>query len=245
MALAVFVAVAIIPIALIMRRQPEDHGLLPDGDSTNSESIVEAANKSFSNERSLTLSHAIRTRAFWQLALGFGLNQAALMSVLIYAFPFITESGFDRSVAAVGLSINGFGNLVSKIAWGWGLSRFAPRFLVPVAFGVSATGVMLILTAGSFDLGLILMVGFFLYGFGFGGTIPLSTFTWARYFGREHIGAIQGAGNPISVLLTAVAQVTIGVWFDVTGTYHWAFIAIFASLISAAALIAASKAPEG
>jgi len=114
-----------------------------------------------------------------------------------------------------------------------------------VAFGVSATGVMLILTAGSFDLGLILMVGFFLYGFGFGGTIPLSTFTWARYFGRGHIGAIQGAGNPISVLLTAVAQVTIGVWFDVTGTYHWAFIAIFASLISAAALIAASKAPEG
>ena len=245
MALAVFVAVAIIPIALIMRRQPEDHGLLPDGDSTNSESIVEAANKSFSNERSLTLSHAIRTRAFWQLAIGFGLNQAALMSVLIYAFPFITESGFDRSVAAVGLSINGFGNLVSKIAWGWGLSRFAPRFLVPVAFGVSATGVMLILTAGSFDLGLILMVGFFLYGFGFGGTIPLSTFTWAHYFGRGYIGAIQGAGNPISVLLTAVAQVTIGVWFDVTGTYHWAFIAIFASLISAAALVAASKAPEG
>ena len=98
------------------------------------------------------------------------------MSVLIYAFPFVTESGFDRSVAAIGLSINGFGNLVSKVAWGWGLSRFAPRFLVPVAFSVSATGVVLILTAISFDLGLMLMAGFF-YGFGFGGTIPLSTFT--------------------------------------------------------------------
>jgi len=45
-------------------------------------------------------------------------------------------------------------------------------------------------------------------------------------------------------MLTAVAQVTIGVWFDVTGTYHWAVVAIFASLISAAALIAAAKAPE-
>ena len=241
MALAVFVAAAIIPIALIMRRQPEDHGLLPDGDGANSESIGEACNKSFSNERSLTLRHAMHTRQFWQLAIGFGLNQAALMSVLIYAFPFITESGFDRSVAAVGLSINGFGNLVSKVAWGWGLNRFNPRFLVPVAFGVSATGVILILTAGSFNLGLILMLGFFLYGFGFGGTIPLSTFTWAHYFGREHIGAIRGAGNPISVLLTAVAQVMIGVWFDVTGTYFWAFVAIFTALIGAAALIATSK----
>ena len=46
-------------------------------------------------------------------------------------------------------------------------------------------------------------------------------------------------------MLTAVAQVTIGVWFDVTGTYHWAVVAIFASLINAAALIAAAKAPEG
>ena len=33
------------------------------------------------------------------------------MAVLIHAFPFVTESGFDRNVAAVGLSINGFSRL--------------------------------------------------------------------------------------------------------------------------------------
>ena len=190
MALALFVAVTIIPVALIMRRQPEDHGLLPDGDSTNPETSGLSADRSFSNERSLTLGHAVRTRAFWQLTVGFGLNQAALMTILIHAFPFVTESGFDRNVAAIGLSINGFGNLVSKVVWGWGLGRFSPRLLVPVAFGISATGVTLILTAGSLELGALLMVGFFFYGFGFGGTIPLSEFTWARYFGRGHIGAI-------------------------------------------------------
>ena len=43
------------------------------------------------------------------------------MAVLIHAFPFVTESGFDRNVAAAGLSIDGYGNLVSKVAWGWGL----------------------------------------------------------------------------------------------------------------------------
>ena len=100
MALALFVAVAIIPVALIMRRQPEDHGLLPDGDSTNPETSGLSADRSFSNERSLTLGHAVRTRAFWQLTVGFGLNQAALMTILIHAFPFVTESGFDRNVAA-------------------------------------------------------------------------------------------------------------------------------------------------
>jgi len=44
--------------------------------------------------------------------------------------------------------------------------------------------------------------------------------------------------------MTAVAPVMIGAWFDVTGAYQWAFVAIIASLCTAAALISASKAPE-
>ena len=243
MALAVFVAVVIIPIAFIMRRQPEDHGLLPDGERSNIKSAVPAKSRSSNNDRSLTLGHSLHTRAFWQLTVGFGLNQAALMAVLIHAFPFVTESGFDRNVAAFGLSINGFGNLVSKVAWGWGLGRFSPRLLVPVAFGVSATGVTLILTAGSLNLQVLLMVGFFFYGFGFGGTIPLSEFTWARYFGRRYIGSIRGAGNPPALLMSAAAPVLVGVWFDVAGAYQWAFVAVIVSFFAAAALVAASRAP--
>ena len=41
----------------------------------------------------------------------------------------------------------------------------------------------------------------------------------------------------------AVAPVLVGVWFDVTGAYQWAFVAVIASFFVAAALIAASKAP--
>ena len=243
MAMAVFVVVAMIPVSMLMRRQPEDHGLLPDGDQTDPKIEEPPTKMTSSNERSLTLGHAVRTRAFWQLMIGFGLNQAALTSVLIHAFPFVTESGFDRNVAAVGLSIIGLGNLVSKVAWGWGLGRFNPRLLVPVAFCMSATGATLILTAGSLGLWALLMVGSFLYGFGFGGTVPLSEFTWARYFGRGHIGAIRGAGNPLALLMSAAAPVLVGVWFDVTGAYHWAFMAIVALFFVAASLVAASKAP--
>ena len=164
------------------------------------------------------------------------------MAVLIHAFPFVTESGFDRNVAAAGLSIDGFGNLVSKVAWGWGLGRFSPRLLVPVAFGVSATGVTLILTAGSLNLQVLLMVGFFFYGFGFAGTIPLSEYTWARYFGRGYIGAIRGAGNPPALLMSAAAPVLVDVWFNVAGAYQWAFVAVIVSFFAAATLVAASKA---
>ena len=87
------------------------------------------------------------------------------------------------------------------------------------------------------------MVGFFFYGFGFGGTIPLSEFTWARYFGRRYIGSIRGAGNPPALLMSAAAPVLVGVWFDVAGAYQWAFVAVIVSFLAAAALVAASKAP--
>ena len=39
------------------------------------------------------------------------------MAVLIHAFPFVTESGFGRNVAAH----QWVRNLVSKVAWDWGL----------------------------------------------------------------------------------------------------------------------------
>ena len=41
----------------------------------------------------------------------------------------------------------------------------------------------------------------------------------------------------------AVAPVLVGVWFDVPGAYHWAFVAIIASFFAATSLVAASRAP--
>ena len=52
----------------------------------------------------------------------------------------------------------------------------------------------------------------------------------------------RGKGNPKGAL-HAVAPVLVGVWFDVTGAYHWAFVAIIVLFFAAASLIAASKAP--
>ena len=238
-ALAIFVAVTILPLALISRRRPEDHGLLPDDarpDVALSGPTVSAGNAA-AYEPSMTAGQAVRTRSFWQLIIGFGLNQAALTSVLIHAFPFVTEAGFERSVAAAGLSINGLGNLVSKLVWGWGLGRFDPRVLVISAFGCSAVGVTLILVGGISGIVPLMMVGFFFYGFGFGGTIPLSEFTWARYFGRDHIGAIRGIGNPAILLFTAVTPVLVGVWFDIRGDYQAAFgVLIFLFFIAAASI---------
>ena len=75
------------------------------------------------------------------------------------------------------------------------------------AFSTSAVGVICMLWAAMDTTRIVLMVGFFLYGFGFGGTIPLTEFLWATYFGREHIGAIRGISQPVAALGSSFAPV--------------------------------------
>lgn len=240
--LAVFVLGAVIPTALVMRRTPEDYGLTPDGDSAL-RSAGRAAGIS-DDPRSLTRLEAIRTRAFWLLIIGFGLNQAALTSVLVHAIPFATESGFSRSLAAAALAVNGIGNLSSKAVWGYGLQRTPPRSLVMAAYSISSLGVGLMLAASTSASAAVLMAGFFLYGFGFGGTIPLSEFLWAKYFGRAHIGAIRGIGYPITIVGTGFGPVLIGYWYDVSLTYQPAFLAIIGAYLTGALVIGASREPR-
>ena len=242
--LAVFVLVVVTPVAFVMRRTPEDHGLLPDGGQPVPESDSPGGTLS-AEPRSFTRTEALRTRAFWLLIGGFGLNFAALAAVLIHAIPFITDAGFSRTIAATALAVNGLGNLSSKAFWGYGLQRMEPRRLVFIAFSISASGVGLMIAADAIGRQAVLFPGFFLYGFGFGGTIPISEFLWAKYFGRRHIGAIRGIGNPISILGTGVGPVLAGAWFDMTGDYGPAFLAVIAAYIAGGTFIAVSREPSG
>ena len=237
-----FILVVVAPIAFIMRRTPEDHGLLPDGDS-DEPAYVPGQPTRTQETTSFTRWEAVRTSGFWLLLFGFAFNMAALISVLVHAIPLLTESGFSRTIAASALAVNGLGNLASKAVWGYGLQRVHPRMLVLTAFMISATGVILILVATATGLYLILFPAFFMYGFGFGGTIPLGEFTWAKYFGRRHIGAIRGIGNPVAILFSGLGPILVGLWFDLAGTYQYAFFAIIASFFVGAALVAASREP--
>ena len=241
-ALGAFVIIAIVPVAFVMRRTPEDYGMSPDEDGDATAQL--SRSPSGAEATSLTRSEALRTSGFWLLTLGFALNFAAMTAILIHAIPFATEAGFSRAIAAAALAVNGAGNLSSKVFWGYGLQRLDARLLAGTAYTISSTGVALMIVAGVTGQTAVLFPGFFLYGFGFGGTIPLSEFLWARYFGRRHIGAIRGIGNPIAIVGTGVGPVLAGAWFDLSGTYYPAFIAAIAIYMTAAAVIGASRDPK-
>ena len=241
--LAAGVLCIIVPIAFVMRRQPEDFGLLPDRGQPDQNDSKETAALLRDDRQTYTRSQAIRTSGFWLLSLAYGLNAAALGSVALHAIPFATSVGFERSLAAVALGINGVGNLISKAVWGWGLQRFDARKLAATAFFASALGVIIMVVAGSMASTMLLLLGFFFYGFGFGGTIPISEFLWARYFGRKHIAAVRGAGRPITIIFALLGPIATGAWFDISGSYLLAFLVLACLYLIGAFVINLSKAP--
>lgn len=244
--LALFMFAIVVPVALVMRRRPEDHGLLPDGvepgaPARGGGSAADAQARDAAN--SYTRGEALRTPAIWLLIAGYGLNTMALTAVLVHAIPFMTDNGFTRTEAALAIAVNGGANLSSKFVWGYCLQRVHVRYLGATALSISATGVVTMLVAAQLGALPLMFIGFFFWGFGFGGTVPLSEFIWAKYFGRVHIGAVRGVAAPFTIALGALGPIIGGLYFDAVGSYEGVFAAFVAAYLTGALAILASREP--
>ncbi len=245
--LAVLTFVVIVPVALVMRRQPEDYGLLPDGTkpgaglSGRSKKAADAQALDAAN--SYTRGEALRTPAIWLLIVGYGSNIMAISAVLVHAIPFMTDNGLTRTEAALALALNGGANLSSKFVWGYFLQRVHVRYLSATALCTGATGVVLMLVSAQTGWLGLMFVAFFCWGFGFGGTVPLGEFIWAKYFGRVYIGAVRGVGVPFTIVLGASGPLIAGLYFDRIGSYEGVFAALVAVYLTGALAILASREP--
>ena len=64
------------------------------------------------------------------------------------------------------------------------------------------------------------------FGAGVAGLHLLVRLAWAEYYGRQHLGTIQGVTLPIQLLGQALGPVLSGVLFDRTGRYEYAFLGL-------------------
>ncbi|GIT02447.1 MAG: hypothetical protein CM1200mP27_10720 [Chloroflexota bacterium] len=239
MTLAVFVAVVIIPIAFMMRRQPEDHGYSQTAQKTTSE--LGRLPQKLTRQRPIANPHTCHPdpgvlatdSRVW-------VNQAALMAVLIHAFPFVTESGFDRNLAAMVSQSTGSVTCVQG-CMGRGVKSVQSSYSRPSSFRRFSNR-----SDPHFDRrinrtcaplnGRILLLWF-----GFGGTIPLSEFTWAATSDGVH-RTIRGASNPPTLLMQAVSRCSWE-YGSISPAATIGHSGNHSVLLLAASLIATSKAP--
>ena len=235
-----------LPLARMIRRRPEDHGEHVDGISP-AEHLIAAAEGTPRPpaQAEFSVREALRTRAFWLLAIGHGLALLVVTAVNVHAITHMKE-GLGYTVATAGwiIMLMTFGQMLGVLL-GAGLGdRFDKRKVTALCMLAHALG-LLCLTYATGMSGLIAFAAF--HGLAWGLRGPFMLAIRADYFGRQAIGVIMG----ISAAIVAVGQVAgplvAGVLADLTGNYRLGFtvLAVLSAMGSVSFMLATRPVRPG
>ena len=235
-----------LPLARMIRRRPEDHGEHVDGISP-AEHLIAAAEGTPRPpaQAEFSVREALRTRAFWLLAIGHGLALLVVTAVNVHAITHMKE-GLGYTVATAGwiIMLMTFGQMLGVLL-GAGLGdRFDKRKVTALCMLAHALG-LLCLTYATGMSGLVAFAAF--HGLAWGLRGPFMLAIRADYFGRQAIGVIMG----ISAAIVAVGQVAgplvAGVLADLTGNYRLGFtvLAVLSAMGSVSFMLATRPVRPG
>ena len=242
--LALGAIITVTPAALLMRRAPEDYGLRPDGRSNqdHERGLTKKANVDF--DRSLTRAQALKSGTFYWLVIAFTLFTVTIHVMLLQTVPFMTDAGYDRTTAALMITVTSIPAMLAKPIWGWLIDDLQkPRLLAAASSVTSATALFIIVYSTNTSQLELLISGFLLLGLGWGGMIPLQEVIWASFFGRRHIGAVRGQ-IPFMICLGSMAPIGTSYYYDVVGNYDGAIIIVGLANIVSAIIILWIKIPS-
>jgi len=238
------------PATLVMRKRPEDHGLLPDGDlprDANSPGTKDGRMARV-KENAITMRQAIKLRFFWQLAIVTSLGQL-VSSTNLFHFSALLEYGMTTALAASAAGAVAIGDLGGRAGIAVLGDRFDKRKMLTVAMIMQTLGVVGLSTINATVLGvnlgmwpLPLFVIFF--GLGFGSSIPLRLSILGDYFGRASYGSIVGFTSSVNAIFGAAGPAMIGFIHDSGGTYRPGFV-ILAVVIVISIPLALGLEPVG
>ena len=235
----VILLLVVAPSLMLVRRTPEEMGLLPDGapaiprpDNRRGQRSS-AAELAQQEEVLWTRSQALRTPAFWLLVITFGIASVGVTGLNLHVYPYVTDLGYPPVVAASVMSVIASMQLASPLAWGLIAERIDVRIAATLRFVIQGIGLGLAVLGANLSF---LYGGFFLYGIGLGGNMVLPEILWANYFGRRSLGKVRGLGLLMSQVLAAAGPPFFGFLFDFTGGYGLSF-AIFGGALFVSAFL--------
>jgi MFS family permease len=234
--MSVLFIVLLLPVSLLMARQPEDMGLLPDGAKSEDE-VKETYGRraSLESQYSWRLGEALRTRTLWLLVLTQILSGLAVSSVVLHEFSYVKQLGYSTAVAAGVLSTHGGLAMAFRPVWGLMLERVPVRFAMSAVYLGTGGALLILLNASSIPMVFLFAA---VYGSSVAGLAVSQAIIFPNYFGRDNVGTIRGFIMPLSMPAGALGPFLVSVAFDTKGTYFMAFtVLMFLMLVSAVIML--------
>jgi len=196
--LAFFMAIILLMILFFYKDNPEQYGLVADGNHHNELDTLKRRQTSFS------LSQATKTRAFWIYSLILSFYSFYVTGLTFHVVSIFADAGYTRT-QAIGIFLPmSVISILSSISGNF-VSDWIPLkalLYAMIAGAVTATIGLIGLKDG---WGIFLIIG----GSGVMGGLftALMAITWPRFFGLQHLGAISGKAMSMLVLASALGPV--------------------------------------
>ena len=189
----------------------------------------------------LSLAEARRTGAFW-IILASNSSFAALVTALFFHQVSVFEAqGLDATLAASVFSICAVVMVITTPLVGMLLDRFATKPL----YASAMLSVSVALVAMSLVRDLPSAIAFsVLFGVANAAMHAHFTFVWPRFFGRRHLGSIQGVAQMGGVIGASIGPIPLGLGYDYLGGYGETLVALAAIPVMCAVAVAFMRAPR-
>ena len=193
----------------------------PGGPAHPSKDADSASPATFDGD--FTVKEALRTRAFWVLALAIGMRLMGQSALTVHFVPMLVSRDIGEGTATILLSVMAVGRLPAVVVGGlvadkWSRSRASAMAMV---LGIA--------TAGSITLGPTGLLTGIVFAILFAGAESCNTVTWAivgEYFGRRKFASLRGIVMLLQSVMSFLSPVVAGFVYDTTASYRIAFIAI-------------------
>lgn len=218
---AALAVLTVLPHWLVLRRDPGDLGVHPDGadGAATAPARRHQAHPPEDPRPGLraTASWAARQPALRWYATAFASQSAAVIIVAVHLVPFLLEQGHTAGFAATATGALGALSVTGRLVL-TGVARAVPVARVTGAmFAVQGIGVVVLLVAGHSQLGALAFV--LLFGIGFGvGTVARPALL-AGTFGVTGYATTSGLMALLITFATTLGPVVAGVARTATGTY--------------------------
>ena len=173
------------------------------------------------NGRELTIGEVMRTPQFAAIALTHFACCAAHSGPIFHMVTHAIDRGVSAMAAATVLSAAGLASLSGKIVCGLFADRVGAKRTLVVGLALQAAAISLYLFTGSLGSFYALAL---MFGFAYGGVMPLYAILVREYFGARIMGAAFGAVSVAATLGMALGPWLGGALYDSLGSYAWMFI---------------------
>jgi MFS family permease len=203
--------IIMVPALFILAwNNPENIGLKPDG--------VKKSN--FKNDEveaieGLNLTEALKENSFYILAaMWFGM--AMLVTTLhFYQVTILTNQGITTEFAASLFTVSAFAMVVFMPLVGKFFDNFPTKYVLATGLLINSISLISITYSNNEVYSL-----FYAVSFGINNAFSMTMFgyIWPRYFGRKHLGSIQGTGQMIGVIGASLGPLPVGFAIDYLGS---------------------------